>query len=169
MLSHHCAVNRGSLCRRVSTFHNGHGTMGINFHFDQGRKKKAEFNYDYFYRSLSPFYPFFLQIEHLDFVAKDKCDMMANSKPTHVYGVAVPVMSSVSISDPVFQACSMLNTGDFCEIQIDVLGPKLVSGLCTLDFHGKSTSTGVSTQRCVCVGIVRSRTALLKVMDGFLI
>lgn len=95
--------------------------------------------------------------------------MMANSKPTHVYGVAVPVLSSVSISDPVFQACSMLNTGDFCEIQIDVLGPKLVSGLCTLDFHGKSTSTGVSTQRHVCVGIVRSRTALLKVMDGFLI
>lgn len=115
------------------------------------------------------FLSFFLQIEHLDFVAKDKCDMMANSKPTHVYGVAVPVLSSVSISDPVFQACSMLNTGDFCEIQIDVLGPKLVSGLCTLDFHGKSTSTGVSTQRRVCVGIVRSRTALLKVMDGFLL
>lgn len=52
MLSHHCAVNRGSLCTRVRTFHNGHGTMGINFHFDQGREKRLNLIMTTFYRSL---------------------------------------------------------------------------------------------------------------------
>jgi hypothetical protein len=81
------------------------------------------------------------EVEYLDAVAAEKCELLTSSPQTHLPGVAVPVMAALRPNDPVFKACALMTVDEFCVLQLAVLGPAPVPGLCTLVGNPKPTPT----------------------------